>query len=93
MRGEDRIIPMRRLDWLSQRERVVLIGMMDGLSAQDIAARDYVALTTVRSQIRNVLMKLGVSSQLAAVAYAYKHCWPTEEERRAALAEALQVAS
>jgi len=27
------------------------------------------------------------------VAYAYKHCWPTEEERQAALAAALQVAS
>ena len=90
---EDRIIPMRRLDWLSQRERVVLIHMMDGMSACDIAAADYVTVSTVRSQIRNVLMKLGVSSQLQAVAYAYKHCWPTEEERRQALAAALRMAS
>ena len=90
---EDRIIPLRRLDWLSNRERVVLIHMMDGMSACDIAACDYVTVSTVRSQIRSILMKLGVPSQLAAVAYAYKHCWPTEAERQAALAAALQVAS
>ena len=90
---EDRIIPFRRLDWLSARERVVLIHMMHGRSACDIAALDYVTVSTVRSQIRSILMKLGVSSQLAAVAHAYAACWPNDDERRQALVVALQVAS
>lgn len=86
---EDRVIPMRRLDWLSPRERAVLIHMMDGLSAEEMAPLDFVTVATVRSQIRNVLMKLGVSSQLAAVAHAYAACWPTEEERRQAMMAAM----
>lgn len=85
--------PRRRLDWLSNRERVVLIHMMEGRSAEEIAKLDYVTVSTVRSQIRSILWKLGVKSQLAAVAFAYKHCWPTEEERRAALEHALAPAS
>jgi hypothetical protein len=36
-----------------------------------IAAASYVSLSTVRSQIRSILTKLGVSSQLAAVALAH----------------------
>ena len=90
--GRDRY-PRRRLDWLSARERIVLIHMMDGIGAEEIAERDYVTVSTVRTQIRSILMKLGVKSQLAAVAYAYRHCWPTEEERRAALEQALAASA
>jgi len=39
-----------------------------------------VSLTTVRSQIRSVLMKLGVNSQLAAVALARRQGWPPAPE-------------
>jgi DNA-binding NarL/FixJ family response regulator len=48
----------------------VLAALVEGLSAEEIADAHFVALTTVRSQIRAVLQKLGVRSQLAAVAYA-----------------------
>jgi two-component system nitrate/nitrite response regulator NarL len=58
---------------LTQREALVLAAMMDGLSAEEIAQAHFVALTTVRSQIRSVLRKLGVRSQLAAVALADGH--------------------
>jgi DNA-binding NarL/FixJ family response regulator len=60
---------------LTMREREVLRALVDGLSAEEIAAEQYVALTTVRSQIRAVLQKLGVRSQLAAVAYANRVGW------------------
>lgn len=60
-------------DTLTQREALVLGALVDGLSAEEIAATNYVALTTVRSQIRAVLRKLGVRSQLAAVAIATDH--------------------
>ena len=58
---------------LTQREALVLAAMTDGLGAQEIAREHFVALTTVRSQIRAVLQKLGVNSQLAAVAVAAAH--------------------
>jgi DNA-binding NarL/FixJ family response regulator len=58
---------------LTQREALVLGALVDGLSADEIAAAHFVALTTVRSQIRAVLCKLGVRSQLAAVAVANAH--------------------
>ena len=60
---------------LTPREGAVLERLMHGESAESIAASSYVALSTVRSQIRAVLTKLGVSSQLAAVAMAYGAGW------------------
>jgi DNA-binding NarL/FixJ family response regulator len=56
-------------------ERRVLAALVEGLSAEEIADAHFVALTTVRSQIRAVLQKLGVRSQLAAVAYANRVGW------------------
>jgi DNA-binding NarL/FixJ family response regulator len=60
---------------LTARERAVLAALVDGLSAEEIAETHFVSLTTVRSQIRAVLQKLGVRSQLAAVAHANRVGW------------------
>ena len=60
---------------LTRREQRVLGALMDGMSAEEIAEADFVALTTIRSQIRAVLHKLGVRSQLAAVAKANRAGW------------------
>ena len=60
---------------LTLREREVLAALIDGMSAEEIAETQFVALTTVRSQIRSVLQKLGVRSQLAAVAHANRVGW------------------
>jgi DNA-binding NarL/FixJ family response regulator len=60
---------------LTRCERRVLAALVEGLSAEEIADAHFVALTTVRSQIRAVLQKLGVRSQLAAVAYANRVGW------------------
>ncbi|MGO8870410.1 MAG: helix-turn-helix transcriptional regulator [Acidimicrobiales bacterium] len=55
---------------LTTSERRVLFYLTEGWAAQDIADELVVSLTTVRSHIRSVLRKLGVRSQLAAVAVA-----------------------
>jgi DNA-binding NarL/FixJ family response regulator len=68
---------------LTSREREVLAGLVEGLSAEEIAETQYVALTTVRSQIRAVLQKLGVRSQLAAVARANRVGWKPERAQLA----------
>ncbi|WP_141779386.1 helix-turn-helix transcriptional regulator [Nocardioides albertanoniae] len=56
------------LDSLTVREREVLELLYDGETVADIAARLGVAQATVRSQVKSILRKLEVGSQLAAVA-------------------------
>jgi DNA-binding CsgD family transcriptional regulator len=69
--GGDRIPqPMEALMMLTASERRVLFYLTTGRSAQDIADELVVSVTTVRSHIRSILRKLGVKSQLAAVAIA-----------------------
>jgi len=65
----------RRLASLSPREREVLCRIMSGASAADIARTGHVAEATVRTQVRSILNKLEVGSQLAAVALAYRCNW------------------
>jgi len=60
---------------LTPREEGVLSMLVDGVRADDIAEASYVSLSTVRSQIRSILAKLGVGSQLAAVSLAIKAGW------------------
>lgn len=60
---------------LTPREEQVLAMLLDGVQAADIAERSYVSLATVRSQIRAILTKLGVGSQLGAVSLAIKARW------------------
>ena len=60
----------RALVRLTASERRILFYLTEGWAAQDIAEELVVSLTTVRSHIRSTLRKLGVRSQLAAVAIA-----------------------
>ncbi|MFP5316927.1 MAG: response regulator [Acidimicrobiia bacterium] len=55
---------------LTAREREVLSQLVDGRSAEAVAAASFVSVATVRSQIQAILRKLDVKSQLAAVALA-----------------------
>lgn len=64
---------MDTFERLTVREALVLGALIDGLTAEEIADAHFVALTTVRSQIRAVLQKLNVRSQVAAVALAIAH--------------------
>jgi DNA-binding NarL/FixJ family response regulator len=57
-----------KLDRLTPRELEVLRLLADGHRAQAVAEEFVVSLATVRTQIRAVLTKLGVTSQLEAVA-------------------------
>jgi DNA-binding CsgD family transcriptional regulator len=53
---------------LSPREREVLELLTEGMRAAAIAEYFVVSMPTVRTQIRSILAKLDVSSQLEAVA-------------------------
>ena len=60
---------------LSARERDVLRQIVEGKQAATIAKDSYVSLATVRTQIRSILLKLEVTSQVAAVALARQGGW------------------
>lgn len=68
----DRLAPFERL---TRRESEVLALLMQGCNADAIAKQFVVSDATVRTQVRGVLTKLGVTSQLAAVAEAFRVGW------------------
>jgi DNA-binding NarL/FixJ family response regulator len=71
---------------LTHREREVLSHLIYGDSVSDIARVRVVSEATVRTQVKSILAKLGVTSQLAAVSVAYRARWrpphPAELGRR-----------
>jgi DNA-binding NarL/FixJ family response regulator len=67
-----RLSPFARL---TKKEAQVLARLMEGNAPEEIAGSQSVAITTIRSQIRSILQKLGVNSQLAAVALAHAAGW------------------
>ena len=64
---------------LTDREKVVLVELLEGHCAEEIAEVSFVSISTIRSQIKSILQKLGVNSQLAAVALARRSGWPLEQ--------------
>lgn len=62
-----------RLQSLSGRERELLELVAVGWSTRRIAAHWRVSYLTVRSHMQNLLVKLGVHSQLAAALFAIEH--------------------
>ena len=58
---------------LTQRERVILAHLALPLSLGEIASSLYVTRNTVKSQVRSVYRKIGVSTRAEAVAWAVAH--------------------
>lgn len=62
--------PVTLASRLSPRERKVLRSLSEGYTAEQTAARFNVSVNTIRTQIRTLYRKLGVSSRREAVAVA-----------------------
>ena len=60
---------------LSARERQVLGSLMSGLTVREIAKAGSVSEGTVRTQVKAILAKLEVGTQLAAVGLAHEVNW------------------
>jgi DNA-binding NarL/FixJ family response regulator len=66
---------LAKLSLLTARESQVLGELMRGQTVHDIAVRSVVSEATVRTQVKSILSKLEVSSQLAAVGLAHQVGW------------------
>jgi DNA-binding NarL/FixJ family response regulator len=64
-----------RLNRLTPREKEVLSQLIGGLTVREIARHSVVSEATVRTQVKSILAKLEVSSQLAAVGLANQVGW------------------
>jgi len=73
-RGEQQLL-RRRLELLTAREAQVLAHLMDGHPVREIALLSVVSEATVRTQVKSILAKLDVSSQLTAVGMAHRAGW------------------
>lgn len=69
-----------RLDRLTRREVEILGALMRGEQVREIARRSVVSEATVRTQVKSILAKLEINSQLAAVGVAHRAGWrpPTD---------------
>jgi two-component system, NarL family, nitrate/nitrite response regulator NarL len=68
-----------RIERLTVRERQVLAQLMLGQTVREIAAADVVSEATVRTQVKSILAKLEVTSQLAAVGLAHRLGWKSQQ--------------
>lgn len=73
LRPDVRVSRSALLQSLTLRESEVLERLVNGQSGQAMAAVMEVSYSTMRTHVQNILVKLGVHSQLEAVAYAVQH--------------------
>lgn len=76
---EERRRQLADFDRLTDREQQVLARLTAGDAVEAIATAGVVSVATVRTQVRGILTKLGVNSQMAAVALAHKLDWRYED--------------
>lgn len=58
---------------LTRRERVVLAELTEDVTLEEIASRLFVTRNTIKSQVRSVYRKIGVSTRAEAVVWAKAH--------------------
>ncbi|MCL1872347.1 MAG: LuxR C-terminal-related transcriptional regulator [Promicromonosporaceae bacterium] len=66
----ERTAPVRTTTSLTRREQVVLSNLTEDVTLEQIATKLFVTRNTVKSQVRSVYRKIGVSTRADAVAWA-----------------------
>ncbi|MCP9620405.1 response regulator transcription factor [Nocardia otitidiscaviarum] len=62
----------RRLATLTEREREILLLIVDGLSNREVGARLFISPDTVKDHVSRILTKLGVASRIEAAVVAVR---------------------
>ena len=65
---------------LTHREGEVLFGLMEGRTVSELADESVLSVQTVRTQVKAILVKLDVHTQLAAVGLAKRAGWSSAVE-------------
>lgn len=65
---------------LSEREAEMLTFIVRGLTNEDIAARAYLSINTVKTYIRTAYRKIGVASRSQAVAWGFRNGFESTDE-------------
>ena len=65
---------------LSEREAEMLTFIVRGLTNEDIAARAYLSINTVKTYIRSAYRKIGVTSRSQAVAWGFRNGFESTDE-------------
>jgi len=60
------------MDWLTPREREVLVLIAHGLTNHEIASSLDVSLETIKTHVKRIFMKIGVHDRVQAVIAAYE---------------------
>jgi LuxR family transcriptional regulator, transcriptional regulator of spore coat protein len=66
----ERTAPVHTANPLTRREQVVLSNLTEDITLEQIATKLFVTRNTVKSQVRSVYRKIGVSTRADAVAWA-----------------------
>lgn len=66
---------------LTPREQDVIARIVAGLSNDELAAELYLSINTVKTLIRSVYRKIGVTSRAQAVAWGVEHGFPSGSEQ------------
>ena len=66
----ERSAPIHTSNPLTRREQVVLSNLTEDVTLEQIATKLFVTRNTVKSQVRSVYRKIGVSTRADAVAWA-----------------------
>jgi LuxR family maltose regulon positive regulatory protein len=74
--AEQPVVPSRgsgqKMDPLTDREKEILIALANGLSNKEVARRIFVSENTVKFHLKNIFLKLSVSSRLHAIQAAQR---------------------
>lgn len=62
----------RDLQWLTEREREVLIQIAHGLSNREIAMALHISESTAKTHVKHILAKLNLRDRIHAVIFAYE---------------------
>ena len=60
-------------DTLTPREREILVGIGDGLTNGELAARFFLTESTIKTHVGRVFLKLGLRDRVQAVIYLYEN--------------------
>ena len=65
---------------LSRREKEILKHILNGLTDNEIAEKEFIELSTVKTHVHNIYKYYGVHSRIKLVVQLYKKKWRSKKQ-------------